>query len=46
MIFVAPSDDFRQLNDRLVEVSSSKMGLQAKLDELEAAEVNIKVSHN
>ncbi|XP_076007357.1 translocated promoter region b, nuclear basket protein [Genypterus blacodes] len=36
------NDDFRQLNDRMVDVSSSKMGLQSKVDELEAAEVNIK----
>lgn len=28
----------------LVEVNSSKMTLQMKLDDLEAAEVNIKVS--
>lgn len=35
----------RQLNDKLVEVSTSKMALQMKLDELEAAEVNIKVSY-
>lgn len=39
-----PADDFRQLNDKLVEVNSSKMALQMKLDELEAAEVNIKVN--
>ncbi|XP_068174893.1 translocated promoter region b, nuclear basket protein isoform X2 [Antennarius striatus] len=36
------NDDLRQLNDKLVEVSSSKMALQLKVDELEAAEVNIK----
>ncbi|KAM9848441.1 translocated promoter region b, nuclear basket protein [Aulostomus maculatus] len=36
------NDDMRQLNDKLVEVSTSKMALQMKLDELEAAEVNIK----
>ncbi|KAK0150429.1 Nucleoprotein TPR [Merluccius polli] len=36
------NDDMRQLNDKLVEASGSKMGLQIKLDELEAAEVNIK----
>uniref|UniRef100_A0A3B4X1R9 Nucleoprotein TPR n=1 Tax=Seriola lalandi dorsalis TaxID=1841481 RepID=A0A3B4X1R9_SERLL len=35
-------NDLRQLNDKLVEVSTSKMALQMKLDELEAAEVNIK----
>ncbi|KAG7279423.1 hypothetical protein CRUP_024242 [Coryphaenoides rupestris] len=35
-------DDVRQLNDKLVETSASKMGLKIKLDELEAAEVNIK----
>ncbi|XP_056131900.1 translocated promoter region b, nuclear basket protein [Lampris incognitus] len=34
--------DLRLLNDKLIEVSASKMGLQIKLDELEAAEVNIK----
>uniref|UniRef100_A0A8C4IV24 Nucleoprotein TPR n=1 Tax=Dicentrarchus labrax TaxID=13489 RepID=A0A8C4IV24_DICLA len=36
------NDDFRQLNDKLVEVNTAKMTLQMKLDELEAAEVNIK----
>uniref|UniRef100_A0AAX7W8K6 Nucleoprotein TPR n=1 Tax=Astatotilapia calliptera TaxID=8154 RepID=A0AAX7W8K6_ASTCA len=36
------NDDLRQLNDKLVEVNSSKMTLQMKLDDLEAAEVNIK----
>ncbi|CAJ1060960.1 translocated promoter region b%2C nuclear basket protein isoform X7 [Xyrichtys novacula] len=36
------NDDLRQLNDKLVEVNTSKMTLQMKLDELEAAEVNIK----
>ncbi|XP_060934177.1 translocated promoter region b, nuclear basket protein [Limanda limanda] len=36
------NDDLRQLNDKLVEVNTSKMSLQMKLDELEAAEVNIK----
>ncbi|XP_070764710.1 translocated promoter region b, nuclear basket protein [Enoplosus armatus] len=36
------NDDFRQLNDKLVEVNTSKTALQRKLDELEAAEVNIK----
>uniref|UniRef100_A0A3B4G4L8 Nucleoprotein TPR n=1 Tax=Pundamilia nyererei TaxID=303518 RepID=A0A3B4G4L8_9CICH len=35
-------NDLRQLNDKLVEVNSSKMTLQMKLDDLEAAEVNIK----
>lgn len=44
VISVAPLDDLRQLNDKLVEVNTSKMALQMKLDELEAAEVNIKVS--
>ena len=44
LISVASPDDFRQLNDKLVEVNTSKMALQMKLDELEAAEVNIKVS--
>ena len=43
-VFSSP-EDTRKLNDKLVEVSASKMGLQMKLDELEAAEVNIKVSH-
>lgn len=38
------SVDLRQLNDKLVEVSTSKMTLKMKLDELEVAEVNIKVS--
>uniref|UniRef100_A0A4W6CYY1 Nucleoprotein TPR n=1 Tax=Lates calcarifer TaxID=8187 RepID=A0A4W6CYY1_LATCA len=41
-VSVAPPDDLRQLNDKLVEVNTSKMALQMKLDELEAAEVNIK----
>ncbi|XP_017275998.1 translocated promoter region b, nuclear basket protein [Kryptolebias marmoratus] len=36
------NDDLRQLNDKLVKVNTSKMALQMKLDELEAAEVNIK----
>uniref|UniRef100_A0A1A8U2U2 Nucleoprotein TPR n=1 Tax=Nothobranchius furzeri TaxID=105023 RepID=A0A1A8U2U2_NOTFU len=36
------NDDLRQLNDKLVDVSTSKMALQMKLDELEAAEINIK----
>uniref|UniRef100_A0A667WIE2 Nucleoprotein TPR n=1 Tax=Myripristis murdjan TaxID=586833 RepID=A0A667WIE2_9TELE len=36
------NEDLRQLNEKFVEVSASKMGLQMKLDELEAAEVNIK----
>lgn len=43
--FFSPADDFRQLNDKLVEVNSSKMALQMKLDQLEAAEVNIKVNY-
>lgn len=45
VVSVAPLDDFRQLNDKLVEVNTSKMALQMKLDELESAEVNIKVSY-
>ncbi|KAM3875994.1 translocated promoter region b, nuclear basket protein [Diretmus argenteus] len=36
------NEDLRQLNDKLVEVSTSKMAQQIKLDELEAAEVNLK----
>ncbi|XP_041861765.1 translocated promoter region b, nuclear basket protein [Melanotaenia boesemani] len=36
------NDDLKQLNDKLAEVNTSKMALQMKLDELEAAEVNIK----
>ncbi|XP_014835812.1 PREDICTED: nucleoprotein TPR-like, partial [Poecilia mexicana] len=36
------NDDLRQLNDKLMEVNTSKLALQMKLDELEAAEVNIK----
>ncbi|XP_061739540.1 translocated promoter region b, nuclear basket protein [Nerophis ophidion] len=36
------NDDLRQLNDKLVEVSAFKMSLQLRVDELEAAEVNIK----
>lgn len=37
-------DDLKQLNDKLVEVSTSKLALQMKVDELEAVQVNIKVS--
>ncbi|XP_037553921.1 translocated promoter region b, nuclear basket protein [Nematolebias whitei] len=36
------NDDLRQLNDKLVEVNTSKIALQMKLDEVEAAEVSIK----
>uniref|UniRef100_A0A3B5R9C9 Nucleoprotein TPR n=1 Tax=Xiphophorus maculatus TaxID=8083 RepID=A0A3B5R9C9_XIPMA len=36
------NDDLRQLNDKLMEVNTSKMAMQMKLDEHEAAEVNIK----
>ncbi|KAJ3600175.1 hypothetical protein NHX12_034125 [Muraenolepis orangiensis] len=36
------NDDVRKLNDKLVEASSSKIGMQLKLEELEVAEVNIK----
>uniref|UniRef100_A0A672JJM0 Nucleoprotein TPR n=1 Tax=Salarias fasciatus TaxID=181472 RepID=A0A672JJM0_SALFA len=36
------NDDVRKLSDKLMEVSTSKMALQVKLNELEAAEVNIK----
>ncbi|XP_077439569.1 translocated promoter region b, nuclear basket protein isoform X2 [Vanacampus margaritifer] len=36
------NDDLRQLNDKLVEVSASKMSQQLRLEELEAAEINIK----
>ncbi|KAJ0065485.1 hypothetical protein NL108_012443 [Boleophthalmus pectinirostris] len=36
------NDDLRQLNDKLVEAGTSRITLQMKLDELEAAEVNIK----
>uniref|UniRef100_A0A672JGL7 Nucleoprotein TPR n=1 Tax=Salarias fasciatus TaxID=181472 RepID=A0A672JGL7_SALFA len=39
---IALSDDVRKLSDKLMEVSTSKMALQVKLNELEAAEVNIK----
>lgn len=42
---VLSAEDLRQHNDKLVELNSSKMALQMKLDELEAAEVNIKVIH-
>lgn len=45
LISAAPPDDLRQLNNKLVEVNTSKITLQMKLDELEAAEVNIKVSY-
>lgn len=38
-------DDLKQLNDKLVEGSTSKLALQMKVDELEAVQVNIKVSH-
>lgn len=41
--FLLSAEDLRQHNDKLVELNSSKMTLQMKLDELEAAEVNIKV---
>lgn len=44
-ISVVPPDDLRQLNDKLAEVNASKMALQMKQDELETAEVNIKVSY-
>lgn len=40
------AEDLRQCNDKLVEVNSSKMALQMKLDELETTEVNIKVIHD
>lgn len=43
--FCLSTEDLRQHNDKLVELNSSKMALQMKLDELEAAEVNIKVIH-
>uniref|UniRef100_A0A3B3ZID7 Nucleoprotein TPR n=1 Tax=Periophthalmus magnuspinnatus TaxID=409849 RepID=A0A3B3ZID7_9GOBI len=36
------NDDLRQLNDKLVGAGTSRLTLQMKLDELEAAEVNIK----
>ncbi|XP_077389339.1 translocated promoter region b, nuclear basket protein isoform X2 [Festucalex cinctus] len=36
------NDDLRLMNDKLVEVSASKMSQQLRLEELEAAEVNIK----
>uniref|UniRef100_A0A672ZI65 Nucleoprotein TPR n=1 Tax=Sphaeramia orbicularis TaxID=375764 RepID=A0A672ZI65_9TELE len=36
------NDDLRQVNDKLVEAGTSKIALQMKLDELEAAEVSIK----
>lgn len=36
-------DDLRQVNDKLVEAGTSKIALQMKLDELEAAELSIKV---
>lgn len=39
-------DDLKQLNDKLVEVSTSKLALQMKVDELEGVQVNIKVSYN
>ncbi|XP_049576031.1 translocated promoter region b, nuclear basket protein isoform X2 [Syngnathus scovelli] len=34
--------ELRQLNDKLVEVNATKMSQQLRLDELDAAEVNIK----
>lgn len=37
-------DDLKQLNDKLVEVSASKLALQVKVDELESVQVNVKVS--
>ncbi|XP_057697331.1 translocated promoter region b, nuclear basket protein isoform X1 [Corythoichthys intestinalis] len=36
------NDDLRQMSDKLVEISASKISQQLRLDELEAAEVNIK----
>uniref|UniRef100_A0A3P8XCR0 Nucleoprotein TPR n=1 Tax=Esox lucius TaxID=8010 RepID=A0A3P8XCR0_ESOLU len=36
------SEDVQRLNDKVAEVSASKMELQLKLDELESSEVNIK----
>lgn len=38
-------DDLKQLNDKLVEVSTSKLALQVNVDELETVQVNIKVSY-
>lgn len=45
IFLIALPDDLRQLNDKLVEVNTAKMALQMKFDEVEAAEVNIKVSY-
>lgn len=44
MVTTVLLDDLKQLNDKLVEVSTSKLALQMKVDELEAVQVNIKVS--
>lgn len=45
MLTTVLPDDLKQLNDKLVEGSTSKLALQMKVDELEAVQVNIKVSH-
>ena len=36
-------EDVKRLSNKLVEVSTSKLELQMKLDELESSEVSIKV---
>lgn len=44
MLTTVLPDDLKQVNDKLVEVSTSKLALQMKVDELESVQVNIKVS--
>lgn len=38
-------DELKQLSEELVEVSTSKRALQVKVDQLESAQANIKVSY-
>lgn len=45
LVLLLLPDDLKHLNDKLVEVSTSKLALQVKLDELEAVQVNVKVSN-
>lgn len=45
LVLTVLPDDLKQLNDKLVEVSTSKLALQVNVDELETVQVNIKVSY-
>lgn len=45
MLTTVLPDDLKQLNDKLVEVSTSKLALQVKVDELETVQVNVQVSY-